>query len=386
MPLPASTGAASTARPGRLPSRRMAARRSRRHGCRAGAIRSRRTSGWSAARRRRARSPSRTTSAMSGRPNAIPSRTSSSRRRVSWLWPPVAARTRVTVRPEDRDERVGVARAAWREPGELAEERVVDVDRGERQVDRDRRRAGPAAPTPRRGRGSGRGTRPSASVGSSKPAAPAWPPKRMKRSAQRSRVAPRSSDPSLRHEARTTSPSSAPTTAGRPRSSASRAATSPTIPTLHGPRTTVAALDRLRRRRPRAPRRRPSSSGRGGSGWRPRAHRRGSPASAGSSASRSRAASSASPTRPAALSRGAMANETVSRSTAAGAIRARSSSAAIPGRGARRSRSRPEPRDRPVLADDRRDVGDRSRSSRGPRGRAPPPARPARRRAGAARP
>ena len=53
-----------------------------------------------------------------------------------------------------------------------------------------------------------------------------------------------------------------------------------------------------------------------------------------------------------------MANATVSRSTAAGAIRARSSSAAIPGRGARRSRSRPEPRDRPVLADDRRDVGD----------------------------
>ena len=37
-----------------------------------------------------------------------------------------------------------------------------------------------------------------------------------------------------------TSPSSAPTTAGRPRSSTSRAATSPTIPTGHGPRTIVA--------------------------------------------------------------------------------------------------------------------------------------------------
>ena len=63
----------------------------------------------------------------------------------------------------------------------------------------------------------------------------------MNRSAHCSSVAPRSSEPSLRHEARTTSPSSAPTTAGRPRSSASLAATRPTIPTLHGPRTMVAA-------------------------------------------------------------------------------------------------------------------------------------------------
>ena len=37
--------------------------------------------------------------AMSERPNAMPSRTSRSRSRVSWLWPPVAGRTRVTVRP-----------------------------------------------------------------------------------------------------------------------------------------------------------------------------------------------------------------------------------------------------------------------------------------------
>ena len=53
----------------------------------------------------------------------------------------------------------------------------------------------------------------------------------MNRSAHCSSAAPRSSVPSLRHDARTTSPRSAPTTAGRPRSSASRAATRPTIPT-----------------------------------------------------------------------------------------------------------------------------------------------------------
>ena len=82
-------------------------------------------------------------------------------------------------------------------------------------------------------------------------------------------------------------------------------------------------------------------------------------ASAASSASRSRAASSASPTRPAALSRGAIANETVSRSTAAGATFARSSSAAMPGRGARRMPLETEPGDGPVLADHRRDVRDR---------------------------
>ena len=45
-----------------------------------------------------------------------------------------------------------------------------------------------------------------------------------------------------------TGPSSAPTTAGRPRSSTSRDATSPTIPTGHGPRTIVAPA-RVRRQR-----------------------------------------------------------------------------------------------------------------------------------------
>ena len=58
-------------------------------------------------------------------------------------------------------------------------------------------------------------------------------------------------------------------------------------------------------------------------------------------ASRSRAASTASPTRPAAFSRGAMANDTVSRSTAAAATFARSRIAAIPGRGATRRMARP---------------------------------------------
>ncbi len=39
---------------------------------------------------------------------------------------------------EDGDERVGIARAAWGKPGQLAVERVVDVERREREVDRDR--------------------------------------------------------------------------------------------------------------------------------------------------------------------------------------------------------------------------------------------------------
>ena len=45
------------------------------------------------------RSPSWTSVARSARPKAIPSTTSSRLRRVSWEWPPLAARTRVTVRP-----------------------------------------------------------------------------------------------------------------------------------------------------------------------------------------------------------------------------------------------------------------------------------------------
>ena len=38
---------------------------------------------------------------------------------------------------EDGDEGVGIARAAWGKPCELAVERVVDVEGGEREVDRD---------------------------------------------------------------------------------------------------------------------------------------------------------------------------------------------------------------------------------------------------------
>ena len=104
------------------------------------------------------------------------------------------------------------------------------------------------------------------------------------------------------------------------------------------------------------------SSGRAARGWRPRARRRAGRRPRRSSASRSRAASIASPTRPAALSRGARANATVSRSTAAGSTRARASRAAIPGRGAAPHPLESEPGDRPVLADDRRDVGDACRS------------------------
>ena len=55
-----------------------------------------------------------------------------------------------------------------------------------------------------------------------------------------------------------------------------------------------------------------------------------------------------------------MANATVSRSTAAGAIRARSSRAAIAGPGRRSQAVEAEPGDRPVLADDGRHVGDGS--------------------------
>ena len=147
--------------------------------------------------------------------------------------------------------------------------------------------------------------------------------------------------PSLRHDARMTSPRSAPTTAARPRSSASRAATSPTIPTPHGPRTRVAGASGSSATRARASataafmrsRRSPFASLEGiGMGGRPRRRRR--PAGVGPPPSPR-------PTRPAALSRGASANETVSRSTRAGATRARSSRAAMPGRGADRSRSRP---------------------------------------------
>src|SRR3954447_2105140 len=189
----------------------------------------------------------------------------------------------------------------------------------------------------------------------------------MNRSPEAVSVEARSSRPSLRHEARMTSPIRVPTTAGRPVSSASLPATRPMIPTGHGPWSssagesmpapTVTACGSG------------TSSGNSGS-WpgttlgsgRPSAtlasaiaarirSRRvafaasrvaaSSAASAASSARRSRAASSASPTRPAAFRRGAIANPTVSRSADAGLTPAFASSAAMPGRGDVRICSRP---------------------------------------------
>ena len=86
-------------------------------------------------------------------------------------------------------------------------------------------------------------------------------------------------------------------------------------------------------------------------------------ASAGSSASRRRAASSASPTRPAAFSRGAMAKDTVSRSTAAGAIAGTLQEGRDAGPWSRPEAFEPEPGDGAVLADDRGHV--RHRPDRG---------------------
>ena len=91
-------------------------------------------------------------------------------------------------------------------------------------------------------------------------------------------------------------------------------------------------------------------------------------ASAGSSASRSRAASKASPTRPAALSRGAIANETVSRSTVAGrdpcpfeaVRRSRAAARSAGGSSPSRAIARFSPDDRGDVGDaaDRRQVGE----------------------------
>ena len=68
--------------------------------------------------------------------------------------------------------------------------------------------------------------------------------------------------PSLRHDARMTSPRSAPTTAARPRSSASRPATSPMIPTPHGPWTSAGRPLRAAPRPSPGPRRSAASSAR----------------------------------------------------------------------------------------------------------------------------
>ena len=89
---------------------------------------------------------------------------------------------------EDRDERLRVADAARREAGELAVEGVVDVARRQREVDARAAGADPAAPraaASARNRSTNAGQR---SVAISKPAAPAWPPWRMNRSAQHARA------------------------------------------------------------------------------------------------------------------------------------------------------------------------------------------------------
>ena len=81
-----------------------------------------------------------------------------------------------------------------------------------------------------------------------------------------------------------------------------------------------------------------------------------SAASVSSSARSRRAASNASPTRPAAFRRGATENASRSRSTSAGARRARDSSAARPGRGPDAEPLQPELDDRPVLAEHGREI------------------------------
>ena len=323
---------------------------------------------------------------MSGRPKAIPSRTSRSLRSGELA---VAAGGRADPghgQAEHRDERIRVARGrtarARRARGTARSRRRAPAAPGRSR----RGRAGRPARSPARGPGTARGTPPSGRRelepgGAGMAAVPDEQVAAVARGRRRDRATP-----SLRHDARTTSPSSAPTTAGRPRSSASRAATSPTMPTRPRPRTTVAGIGRRPRRRPPGPRRPPSSSGRGGPGWPPRARRRGSPASAGSSASSSRAASRASPTRPAALSRGARANddrlEVDRRRARSGPLEQRRDPGPRRAFGAARARAARSPGSRRRSARRRR----RSRSWRGRRGRARPPDRPARRRGAAGRP
>ena len=75
---------------------------------------------------------------MSDRPNAIPSRTSRSRRSVSWR---VTAGRRPDPghrQPEHGHQRVRVPGPTRREAGQLPVERVVDVHGGEREVEDDR--------------------------------------------------------------------------------------------------------------------------------------------------------------------------------------------------------------------------------------------------------
>ena len=270
---------------------------------------------------------------------------------------------------QDGHERLRVARSARREPCEVTVQRVVDIRRREGQVDRERRPG-----VGRRARGGGleeaRGER----VPAVRRAARSRRPPRGRRTGRTGRaqavsVSARLTRPSPRHDARITSPIGVPTTVGRPVSSARRPATSPRIPTGHGPRRASPAR-RARRATAIAGASSVGTSSSAcwpgawpGSGM-PNAARASaiavrirsrrvvfaasrvaasSAACSGVSASSSRAASRASPTRPAALSRGRddeahrleVDRHPIARPPP------RSSSAAIPGRGFVRIRSSP---------------------------------------------
>ena len=350
-------------------------RRLRRRGCRAGAIRSHRSRRLVRRATTSSRSPSWTVSAMSGTPegDAVEHVALAAQGQLA-----VAAARRADAghgQPEHGHERIAVARTARREAGELAVQVVVHV-RG-RAVPgrwRSRRRgsagAAAAASTWKRSRNASHG-----SAGSSKPAAPACPPCRVKRSAQsrgprRGRGTHRSG--TMRGSS---SPSSAPTTAGRPSSSTSRAATSPTIPTLHGPWTTLAAAPGDAAAIARGlghdrPGQVASRQVRGLEGIRVEAR-------LGRIVGQQQARGLEGLTHPAGRVEARRQGERDRVEIDRGGIDPRSLQQGGDARPRmRRSRSRPS-RDRPVLADDRGDIGRPSRSSPGRPGRGPPPGRPA---------
>ena len=104
---------------------------------------------------------------------------------------------------EDGHQRLGVPGAERRQAREVAVQPVVDERGGQRQVDR---AAAGADPPARRRAAAARNRSTNAcqrSAGSSKPAAAAWPPWRISRSAQRGERPREVERPSPRHEART---------------------------------------------------------------------------------------------------------------------------------------------------------------------------------------
>ena len=149
-----------------------------RPGSRAGATRTRRTSGCVSRATTSMTSPSWTGPAMSGRPKAMPSSTSRSPRRVSDVWSAPACADPRDGQPEDRNERLGIARAVRGERGELALQAVVDVQGRHGDVDRQDRPRIRWRPTPRRSPRTARRTR-----ATDRPAARTRPPRRGRRSA-----------------------------------------------------------------------------------------------------------------------------------------------------------------------------------------------------------